>query len=231
MEILATELLGQMFQLRQFLSGHRHISIHQLLDECIYVSGIFRHASLQHTFSISLVAQQLCYLSSEVDNPGHQLTIVMLSTFTADGVLGHIHLASQFPVVGICEKGTVTGLMQGEEPSFHSLFLGCQGCGIQGCLRQASQLLLVGDMQTVGIGLLQTVLAELEADGVQLYSHPRQFLFVFIRETSASTLESIEDVVQQFLFLGIEPFFVLLYIFDALKEFPVEHYLIGMLGE
>ena len=184
---------------------------------------------LQHIVGIGLEAQQLCYLTTEIDQTLADLEVVLRIVMDALGILRHIELTAEFALRAIGHERRIRGEVEGEDPAFLLLFLCCQSGSFTGSLRQTVELCLVCDMQGEGLILLQEILRELQAQHRSLFRQLAQALLAFGIEQGAIPHKTVIAVVEEHFFLGCQLAMMAMHILDALKEFLVETNIIGML--
>ena len=90
---------------------------------------------------------------------------------------------------------------------------------------------LVGDVQRVGLLLLQEVLRELQPQHRSLLRQLSQPLLALGIEQRTAAHETVVAVVEQHLFLCRQLAMVAVHVLDALKQPLVQPYVVGMLGQ
>ncbi len=149
----------------------------------------------------------------------------------AEGVAGHIHLASQLTVVGMRHKGRVAGIVESEQPSFLALLLrGVGGCLYSG-VRKSGKIFLVGNEQREGLGVLQQVLGELQSEQRSFLGELAQMLLAGIVEEGTITHKAVVGSLEHHLLFRREFTVMVIDRLDACESLWVEQEVVFVLAE
>ena len=185
----------------------------------------------EHIVGVSVETQELGYLSPKIDDALANRQIVLRVVVDAFGVACHVHFFAQFTLCGICHKRRETGEIECEHPSFQTFLLGGECRRFARRFGQSVEVVLVGYVQLIGLVLLEQVLRELQREHPSLFGELSQTLLTLIVEQRSASDEAVIAVFEQHRLLGSERAVVLIYIFDALKQFPVQPHIVGVFGE
>ena len=133
-------LLGHFDQLCLFLQSRRLISLNEVVEQPIDITGLGGHTTLQHVVCISLVTQQLGYLTTQIDESLADVEVVLAVVVRTLGITCHIHLLTQFALGRIRHERRVGGHVEGEHPALLLLFLGSQSSCLARRIRQSVEL-------------------------------------------------------------------------------------------
>ena len=161
---------------------HRHVCSVELFYKFVDAAGCLCHPVLEGIVGKALVTEQLRQFKAEINYLADNFPIVVCITFAAERVLGQIHLPAQFAVVSVCEERPVAWRMQGEKPTLLSFLLCCQSCSILCCIRKTGQVVGIGDVKLIVVGLLELVLAELQSKLPKLRFYGCKLLLVLFAE-------------------------------------------------
>ena len=218
-------------QLLHLLEGGRLVGIDEVVEQTIDAADVLRHATAQHIVGIGLVAQQLCYLATEVDEAPADLEVVVLVVVDALGVVGHVHLAAQLTLGAVGHEGRIAGCIEGEHPSLELALTGLLGSSVDGGLGQPVELGGICDVEHEVLVLLQQVLRELQAQQRCLFSEGTQAVLLVLREQGATAYEAFVAVVKEPLLLRRQTAMMAMHILHTLEELLVEAHVVGMLRQ
>ena len=230
-EVRALGFAGLVAHGVEFLDGGGLVGLDEVVEELIDVGHVGGHAVLEHIVGEGVVAEELRHLAANVDDAAADVDVVGIVVVGALGVAGHIELAPQVAVVGVDEEGGVAGVVEGEHPSVEVALLGGLRCGIDGRLGQSAELGAVGEVEGVGLVLLQQVLRELQREHRGVLGELAQLGLAVVVEQCAAAYEGVVFLVEEHLFLGGE---VAVMVVDGLyagEELRVEDDVVLVLGE
>ena len=185
----------------------------------------------EHVVGICLIAKQLGNLTTEVDQALADIEVVFAIVVNALGIVGHIHLATQFTLGAIGHERRIAGTVEREHPTLKTVFLSRLGSSLAGGIRQSVELCLVGDVQGVSLLFLQQVLRELQREHGGLLCELAQTFLACSVEQSTAAHETVVAVVEKHLLLRRQATVMAMNVLDAFEEAFVETKVIGMLRQ
>ena len=190
------------------------------------------HAVFDGIICISLVTQQVRAPEAEIQDLVDVFQVVELATH-ALGVVGRPELATQLAVLAITEEGAEARIVERVNPAFQAACGRLFGTHVTHILRQAGKVRLVGDMQRVGVGRGEHVLAELQGGHGEFFLQLGVDLLVLVGKVGTAAGELFVGFFEQFGLFGgqIQAFPAVVDGLDALKELRVEHDGHGELGQ
>ena len=148
-----------------------------------------------------------------------------------DGIAGHIHLAAQFPLRRIGHERLIAGIVQRKHPTFEITLTGSLCSSLAGRFGQSVELSLIGQVQRIGLLLLQQVLRELQTQHRGLLRQLAQTGLSLSVEQRTATHKAVVAIIQQHLLLRRQTAVVTMHVLDALKQPLVQPYVVGVLRQ
>ena len=128
-------------------------------------------------------------------------------------------------------EGCVAGIVECEQPAFLVLLPGGVGGSLHGGVGEPGQVVLVGDVQCVGFGILQQVLGELQGEQRSFFRELAQALLAGLVEKGAAAHKAVVGLVEQHLLFGRELTVMLVHGLDAGEGLGVEQEVVLVLGK
>ena len=218
-------------QLLAFLQRRRLVGHNQVVQQLVDVAHAARHAVLQHVVGVVLVAHQLGYLAAHVNEPLANIEVVLRIVVNAHRVARHIHLAAQGALTRVSHERRVRRHVERKHPALQPALLSSQCRSLASRLGQPVELLLLGQVQRVGLLLLQQVLLELQCQHRSLLRQLAQALLAGIVEQRTAAHEPVVARVEQHLLLRRQPAVAVVHCLDAFKQPRVQPNVVGMLRQ
>ena len=196
--------------------------VEQLLQESVYRLRVLSHTLFEHVVGIGFIAQQTCDPTAQVDDAADVLAVVELAAQPA-----RIRRAPQLllrrTVGRIGHEGDVARILQRHRPP---LLAACFRLGGHSFLYEVGQLLDplgIGDIECIGVGGGQRILAEFERHLPQLGRILAVQLLLVGRKRRAVAGEALVGLFQQaFVLLRKEPTRIFIHRLHAGEQLGIE---------
>ena len=104
LKVLTLRLPGKFLYCFHLLDGCRFIGSNKVIEQFIYTPHVTCHTMLKHIVCVSLMPQQLCQFTTQVDKTFAYLKVILRIIVDTLRILRHIHLLTQLSLGRIGHK-------------------------------------------------------------------------------------------------------------------------------